>query len=961
MRNAHAVIWSVVAGVSVLGTLVLPSMPLTEPVVPTLAATAQQAGGGRAGGPPRNPNEGADFTPQPPIPPKSPADQAKTFYVPPGYRMELVAAEPDIIHPAVIEFDGNGRMYVAEFVSYMLDADGTGAHDPISRITRFESTKGDGRYDKRTVFADKMILPRMILPLGDGVILAHETDSDDVIRLTDTNGDGVADRKEVVYSGVGVGRDGNLEHQQNGFVWGLDNWIYSTYNSFRFRWTPTGFVREPTGSNGAQWGVSQDDDGKIWFACGGCERPYLNFQFPIHYGAYSWAEQAEPGFWTVYPIAGLSDTQGGMGRVRQPLGVLNNFTAGAGIDVVRADRMPADLQGDVLVGEPVGRLIRRAKLVKMEGLTQLRNPYPASEFILSSDVYFRPINLKSAPDGLVYIADMYHGIIQDSQWTLPGSYLRNRIAQYQLDKVNSRGRIWRLRYDGVPAVPATPAQPNSGATPGSPAIPGIAPNFAPPRMYAETSAQLVAHLAHPNGWWRDTAQRLLILKQDKSVVPALQTLARTVPAAGASPVARSHALWTLEGLGALDAGLARELMRDADPRLRIQGIRASETLYKAGNRSLVADYKTLAKDADADVAIQALLTLNLFKVPDIADVVKDVQSANKARGVTEIGNWITRPPAGRAGGPGGRPRTAEQQELIERGAVIFNETCAACHGADGLGTPLSGAADGVTMAPPVAGSPRVQGHRDYVIKTILHGLTGPVNGTTYTQVMVPMGTQRDDWVAAIASYVRNSFGNTASFVSSADVARVRSATATRKASWTVAEIEGALPVPLPAQATWKATASHNSTIAGGALTLAAWTTASPQAADMWWQLELPVAVNLAELHFDAPAGGRGFGMGSLGGGDGRATNATAGNAGGGRGAAPAAPPPSLAPKTYRVQVSQDGTRWSTPPVAEGTGITGQNIAAFKPVSARYIRITQVATDAAAPAWTMSNVRLFVGK
>ena len=149
-----------------------------------------------------------------------------------------MAAEPQVISPAVIEFDGNGRMYVAEFVSYMLDADGTGAHDPISRITRFESTKGDGVYDKRTIFADKLILPRMILPLQDGVILTNETDSDDVVKLTDTNGDGVADKREVVYSGVGIGRDGNLEHEQNGFVWGLDNWIYSTYNAFRFRWTP---------------------------------------------------------------------------------------------------------------------------------------------------------------------------------------------------------------------------------------------------------------------------------------------------------------------------------------------------------------------------------------------------------------------------------------------------------------------------------------------------------------------------------------------------------------------------------------------------------------------------------------------------------------------------------------------------------------------------------------------------
>jgi hypothetical protein len=267
------------------------------------------------------------------------------------------------------------------------------------------------------------------------------------------------------------------------------------------------------------------------------------------------------------------------------------------------------------------------------------------------------------------------------------------------------------------------------------------------------------------------------------------------------------------------------------------------------------------------------------------------------------------------------------------------------------------------MAPPLAGSPRVQGHRDYVIKAILHGLTGPVNGTTYPQVMVPMGTQKDDWVAAIASYIRNSFGNSASFVSAADVARVRAATAARKTSWTVTEIESTLPLPLPAQPAWKATASHNSAIAGGALTLAGWTTAAPQAAGMWWQVELPAAANLTEIQFDAPAGGRGFGIGSLGGGDGRATNATAANAGGGgnRGAGAATPPPTLAPKAYRVQVSTDGSRWSTPPVAEGTGVSGQNIVAFRPVQAKFVRITQVAPDAAAPAWTMLNLRLFVAK
>jgi mono/diheme cytochrome c family protein/glucose/arabinose dehydrogenase len=907
----------------------------------------------------RNPNEGADFTPKPPAQAKSPADEAKSFYLPPGYRMELVAAEPDIISPAVIEFDGNGRMYVAEFVSYMLDADGTGAHDPISRITRFESTKGDGVFDKRTVFADKLILPRMILPLEDGVILTNETDSDDVIRLTDTTGDGVADKKEVVYSGVGIGRDGNLEHEQNGFVWGLDNWIYSTYNAFRFRWTPKGFVREPTGPNGAQWGVSQDDDGKIWWACGGCERGPINFLIPIHYGAFSLPDQTEQGFETVWPIVGASDTQGGMGRVRQPIGVLNHFTAGAGIEVVRADRLPRDLVGDVLVGEPVGRLVRRAKVVKTEGLTQLRNAYPGSEFILSADLFFRPINVRNAPDGTIYVADMYHGIIQDSQWTLPGSYLRHRIEQYQLDKIINRGRIWRLRFDGIPEVPPTPAQPNAGATPGSPAVAAIAPNFAPPRMYAETPAQLVEHLGHPNGWWRDMAQRLLILKQDKSVVPALQRMAVASP----SLTGRFHALWTLEGLGALDAGLVREQFKDANPRVRVQAIRASETLYKAGNKSFEADYRALTKDADPDVAMQALLTLNLFKVKDIADVVAAAQAATKARGVQEIGKWIVTPPpnALAGGGRGGARLTPEQQDLMDRGGAIFSEVCFACHGPDGRGQPLEGAAPGVTMAPPLAGSPRVQGHRDYVIKTLLHGLTGPVNGTSYTQVMVPMGSNKDEWIAAIGSFIRNSFGNAASYITAADVARVRAATAARKASWTVDEIEAGLPVLLPAQPSWKATASHNATIAPGALTLAGWTSAAPQQAGMWLQIELPAPVTLAELQFDSPGGGRGFGIGSLGGGDGRATNATAPAAGGGRRGDPnAAPPPGLFPIAYRVQVSMDGTRWSTP-VAEGAGTPGHMVISFKPVQTKFVRITETATDANVPAWTMLNLRVYAAK
>ena len=289
-----------------------------------------------------------------------------------------------------------------------------------------------------------------------------------------------------------------------------------------------GILKEPTGPTGGQWGVTMDDDGKMWFMDAGGERGPVNFQVPIHYGSFAVPEQDEPGFEVVWPEVGLSDTQGGMIRVRMPVGRLNHFTAASGADVVRAHRVPPDLRGDLLVTEPVGRLIRRARIVKTEGFTQLRNVYPGSEFVLSTDPLFRPVNITTAPDGSLYIADMYHGIIQESNWTRPGSYLRRKIDQYQLDKVIAHGRIWRLRFDGVPGVPATPAGPAAQATPEIPAMPALALDPVRPRMLDESAAQLVAHLSHQNGWWRDTAQQLLVQRQDKSVVPALQNLVRTL-------------------------------------------------------------------------------------------------------------------------------------------------------------------------------------------------------------------------------------------------------------------------------------------------------------------------------------------------------------------------------------------------------------------------------------------------
>jgi mono/diheme cytochrome c family protein len=949
------------------------------------APPGQVAPEGRGGTLSSTSNEGADFSPKPPIKARTPQEEAQSFILPPGYRMELVLAEPDVISPAVIRFDGNGRMYVAEFITYMRDADGNNQHTRESRITRFESTKNDGVYDKRTVFVDNLVLPRTIVPLDGNSILTNETASDDVIKYTDTDGDGVADKREHFYSGVGLGRDGNLEHEQAGFVWGLDNWIYTTYNAFRFRWAPAGILKEPTGPNSGSWGMTMDDEGKMWFIDAGGERGPMNFQVPIHYGAFSVPDQLERGFETVWPEVGLADTQGGMVRVRMPVGRLNHFTAASGADIVRAHRVPADLRGDLLVTEPVGRLIRRARVVKNEGLTQLRNVYPGSEFILSTDPLFRPINVQTAPDGSVYIADMYHGIIQESNWTRPGSYLRRKIEQYQLDRIISHGRIWRLRFDGVPRVPATPAGPAAQATPEIPAMPALPLDLTRPRMLEETPAQLVRHLSHENGWWRDTAQQLLVQRHDTSVVPALRDIVQKSD----NLLARFHALWTLEGLGALDVGFVREQMKDGNPRMRVQAIRASETLYKAASRELADDYRAMTKDGDADVAIQAMLTAYLFKLSDIESLIRETMESHEARGIQEIGQRLLQRIA--AAATAASAFTPEQQEQLKEGETIYRNLCHTCHGEDARGVAVAGSSSVAMMGPALAGSPRVVGHRDYVIKTLLHGMTGPVAGQTYTQVMLPMGSQNDQWIANIASYLRNSFGNTAPFVAAADVARVRADTANRKAMWTHPELEASIPRLLPVDPTWKATASHNTERAANGLTLAAWTTGVPQEPGMWFQVELPQPATITEVQFESGApggrgagGGPGPGRGGRGGrgsgdrgnvpGSGEVTRTTPAGpesaarggsqpsaaqpaqspAAGGRGASPVF---GSFPLRYQVQMSMDGRSWGAP-VAEGKGTGTPTVITFRPVRAKFVRVTQTAKEENAPPWSVLAFRVY---
>jgi mono/diheme cytochrome c family protein len=923
---------------------------------PDAAGGQAGRGGGRGRGGPENLAGGPqlddpayanmDFSKKAPELPRTPEEQLTRFVLQPGYRLELVLADPIIQEPAAIAFDGNGRMFVLEIRGYMQDADAGGELDPIGRISLHTDTNNDGVYDKHSVFVDKLVFPRFVTPFGPNTILAKESHAQEVWKYTDTNNDGVADKRELF--DTGYGRFGNVEHEESHLTWGLDNWMYSTYNAFRARWTPNGIVKETTGAGGAQWGVSQDNDGKMWFQGGASGMPGY-FQFPILYGNYSPQDAVDPELRTTWgaPVR-VADMQGGLSATRMPDGSLRSTTAGAGGEVFRGDRLPKDLIGEYVYGEVVARIVRRVRPEVRDGLTYLKNAYLWDEFIKSKDPYFRPVDQTTAPDGTLYITDMYHGIIQQATWSGRGTYLRARIEQYDLDKVIHKGRIWRLVYDGV-------KRDNSDA---------LDRDTTMPRMNDETPAQLVRHLGHPNGWWRDTAQQLLVLKQDKSVVPALLNTLKL----STNLLEKFHVLWTLEGLGALDAATVRQQMEDREPRMRIQAIRASETLYKAGDRSFAADYRRFARDTNPDVAIQAVLTLNRWKVPEASTAIKSALDGSKSKGVTFVANAILNPStnAGRGGGGGGRggapARTPEQQKAFDRGGEIYRELCFTCHGDDGLGTPR--ATGSGTMGPSLAGSPRVTGHRDYVVKTLLHGLNGPVDGKSYTELMIPMGTNPDEWIAAVSSYIRNSFGNTGGYVTPDDVKRVRGATGTRKTPWTVPELTTSLPVRLLPDDTWKTTASHNAAAAKNAYSLTAWNTQTPQAAGMWFQIELPQPATVAEIAFESTAGGRGGGGGGRGGGrGGRGAAAAPGAAGtpppdpAAAAEAPPPPPPNAGyPRGYKVEVSQNGTAWTE--VATGAGSGPSTVIMLTPTPAKFIRLTQTATTENAPVWSIQQLRIF---
>ena len=690
--------------------------------------------------------------------PLLPEESIKMMHLQKGYHLQLVAAEPMIHEPVAIAWDGNGRMFVAEMNTYMQDVDGSDEMRPVCSIKRLEDTDHDGKMDKGVIFIDSLILPRLILPLDDR-LLVSETNSNNIYSYRDTNGDGKADEKKQVFRNDNISKS-NLEHQKSGLIWNIDNRMYVTYDNVRYGYDQGMLKTEPMiDGSGGQWGLANDNYGRLFYSAAGAETPALDFQQNPYFGRLDIKGQIDDEFQAVWPVISTPDVQGGPRRLR-PDSTLNHFTACAGQSIFRGTALPADAVGDLFIPEPVGRLIRRAKIINTNGLLNLKNAYNHEEFIASADMNFRPVNSATGPDGCMYIVDMYHGIIQESNWTKDGTYLRKEIKKRGFDKNVGRGRIYRLVYDG------------------------IKPDKTVPNLLNLPLTGLVKYLSHPNAWWRETAQKLMVVRGDKSVVPALND----VLLKSTDQLARIHALWTLDGLKALDKKVLLTVFNDKDAKVRQAAVWASEERIRKGDEQLVTALETLINDPNADVRYQVLLSVRYSKSPKAASIVKDLlKRYPDSRVMAESQTKFVKDREAKEKAAIAAKLLAEaDQKLVAQGALIFGQLCATCHGPDGKGMITSGKD---MPAPVLASNPDVTGDPDKLIRILLNGLSGPIKGKVYADVMPALGANDDNYIASVLSYIRNGMGNKAPTIKAADVKKVRQEVAGRTTNWTWTELD----------------------------------------------------------------------------------------------------------------------------------------------------------------------------
>jgi putative membrane-bound dehydrogenase-like protein len=526
--------------------------------------------------------------------PRSPRDEQAAFALAdPTLTIELVAAEPDVTSPVAIAWDEDGRLYVAEMIDYPVAT-------AAGRIRRLEDRDGDGRYEHATVFADGLPFPNGVLPCFGGLLV---TAAPHIWFLRDRDGDGRAEEKSIVLTGFG---EGNTQLRVNGLSFGLDNMIYVangrssgeirsldalpansvsiSLRDLRFRLAARPGTSTPAAANieaiagFSQFGLAHDDWGNRF--------PSWN-TIPVRHVVLEQATLDRNPYLAetscVAPILDMAD--GGRIFSISPAQARFNresvafFNASCGPTIERGGLLPDAYHGNVFVCEPLANLVHR-RLLEPDGVSFVaRRVEQGKEFLASSDPAFRPVNLATGPDGALTVVDMYRELVEHPQF-VPES----ARGSVEFRRWHDRGRIWRVR----------------------PTARGVAASQKPHLSSADARA-LVGLLGHQNAWWRVTAQRLLVERQDRSAVPMLSGLLHDQ----SNPLARLHALWALAALNGVDAAVVNDAIADPNPVLREHALRiafANEP-RPAGHWISTARLATLAEDPSIRVRLQAALAL----------------------------------------------------------------------------------------------------------------------------------------------------------------------------------------------------------------------------------------------------------------------------------------------------------------------------------------------------------------
>ena len=532
---------------------------------------------------------------------KDATESQRMFVVRPGFRVELAAAEPLLRSPVAMDFDEDGKLYVAEFPEYNQYADskphGTGC------IRLLEDSQGDGLYDKSTLFAANVPTATAVVCWDGGVYVGS---APDLIYLKDTDGDGKADVRRVAFTGFGKDLAG--ESIMNSFRWGLDNRVHIATNNaggnvgragepkaktvsvrgHGFLFDPRGETFELTGGGG-QHGMSMDDWGRT-YVCANSD-PFELVMYDSRYLARNPYLQAPSAAVNIAPagkytklfrVSSVEPWRALRTRLRSQ-GIVPGsdeggspsgfFTGATGVTVYRGDVFPPEFHGNLFVGDVSNNVIHRAIPVPKGVLVTANSAEVGREFLASADNYFRPVQMANGPDGCLWVIDMYRGLIEGAAFLAP-TILKHMDVGSGVD----RGRIWRIVPDGHKSTM--------------------------PKLSKATTAALVALLEHASGWRRDTASRLLYQRQDRSAAIPLRQLA----ARSSSPLGRTHALYALAGLGVLGPDDVLAALSDHEPRVREHALRLAEQFCKDDQR-LQARMEAMVADSDSLVRYQLAFSL----------------------------------------------------------------------------------------------------------------------------------------------------------------------------------------------------------------------------------------------------------------------------------------------------------------------------------------------------------------